>query len=48
MYGNSYDIGANGGISSTLAKTMGLHSHWGLSAGFDLLEARINGTATTS
>ena len=43
MYGNSYDVGAGGGISSTLAKTMGLHSHWGLSAGFDVLETRING-----
>ena len=43
MYGNSYDTGTGGGISSTLAKTMGLHSHWGLSAGFDVLETRING-----
>eukprot|EP01036_Dinobryon_divergens_P031277 gene31277-40647_t len=43
MYGNSYDTGTGGGISSTLAKTMGLHSHWGLSAAFDVLETRING-----
>jgi len=39
MYGaSSYDVSGNA-VASILTKTLGLHSHWGLSSAFDFVEA---------
>lgn len=39
MYSSTYDVSGKDGVAATLAKTIGLHSHWGFSAGFDFIEA---------